>query len=351
MIRPLKLLALDIDGVLTDGRVSISSSGEEFKQLTFQDVDSIFRLTRNGIKVAFVTGESGPLVEAITARFGAHTVQNAKDKMAAIQQLAHDYDLSLSEICYVGDADRDAPALCAVGLGLAPANATSAARQAAHRVLQSSGGDGAVAEAIALVEQLAINDPQMFDVELRRIIEESITAHQRLLEECLPVLAQVAHTFIQAVRRGNKLLFFGNGGSAADAQHIAGELMGRFLKESEPWPAIALSTDTSVLSAVGNDWGFEDVFARQVRGLVRQGDVVVGISTSGKSPNVLRGLADGRARGAITVGFTGARGQAMSEVSDICFLAPAETTPRIQELHILAWHCICEIVEVQLIAE
>jgi D-sedoheptulose 7-phosphate isomerase len=352
MVNSLKLLALDIDGVLTDGRVLFSADGVQFKQINFQDADSIIRLTRSGMKLAFVTGESGPLVDTITRRFDAKTIQNAKDKLAAIQDLARDSNVSLSEICYVGDADRDAPALRVVGLGLAPASATPAARQAAHRVLQRAGGDGAVAEAIALVEQLvAQQDAQVFDPELRRIIEESIAAHQRLLADSLPILAQIAQTFIQAIRRGNKLLFFGNGGSAADAQHVAGELMGRFLKESEPWPAISLSTDTSILTAVGNDWAFEDVFARQVRGLVRPGDVVIGISTSGNSPNVLRGLADARVRGATTIGFTGARGKAMQEATDICFLAPADTTPRIQELHILAWHSICEIVEAQLVAD
>jgi D-sedoheptulose 7-phosphate isomerase len=186
--------------------------------------------------------------------------------------------------------------------------------------------------------------------EMRRIVTDSIAAHRQLLEQSLPVLASVAQAFTTAILTGRKILLFGNGGSAADAQHVAGELVGRFLRESEPWPAIALTTDTSILTCVGNDWEFADVFGRQVRALARPGDVVVGISTSGRSVNVLRGLEDGRRLGAVTIGFTGAGGDAMKGACDLCFCAPAPSTPRVQELHLLAWHSICELVEVQVMA-
>jgi D-sedoheptulose 7-phosphate isomerase len=199
------------------------------------------------------------------------------------------------------------------------------------------------------VQQLASTATEPYLPDFRRIVQDSIATHQRMLDEALPVLAEVAETFVRALRGGRKILFFGNGGSAADAQHIAGELVGRFLRESEPWPALALTTDTSILTAVGNDWEFEDVFARQVRALVRPGDVVIGISTSGRSPNVLRGLQDGKACGAVTIGFTGSSGTKMRDFCDVCFCAPADRTPRIQELHILAWHAICEIVENRLL--
>lgn len=349
-IRTIKLLALDIDGVLTDGRVTLSPIGEEIKHINFHDLDKVTALMRAGMPVVFITGESGPLVEAIARRFGVENVlEGAKDKLAAMERVAAEYNLALAEICYVGDSDRDAPALAVVGLGLAPANATPAAQAAAHRVLSRAGGDGAVAEAVTLVQQINTDRGAHFQNELRRIAEDSIAAHQRFVTESLPVLAQVAQAFVRALQNGNKIMLFGNGGSAADAQHVAGELVGRFLKESEPWPAIALTTDSSILTCVGNDWSFEDVFGRQVRALAKPGDVVVGISTSGSSPNVLRGLRDGRARGCVTVGFTGARGIAMQDVADICFLAPADLTPRIQELHLLAWHGICEIVEVALL--
>lgn len=184
---------------------------------------------------------------------------------------------------------------------------------------------------------------------MEHIVRDSIAAHQRLLSESLPVLSRVAQTLTHALRNGGKLMFFGNGGSAADAQHVAGEFVGRFLRESRPYAALALTTDTSILTAVGNDWTFDDVFWRQVRALARPGDVAVGISTSGNSVNVLRGLDAAREIGATTVGFTGRPGGKLPDHCDLCFCAPAEQTPRIQELHLIAWHAVCELVEAELV--
>lgn len=346
----LRLLALDIDGVITDGRAYLTPAGDETKLLDFHDLDAITVMKRHGIAVAFVTGEKGPMVNTIAARFGVETViHGAKDKLAAVQALADEQGLNLAEIAYVGDSDRDASAIAAVGLGMAPANATPLAQAAADRILTRRGGDGAVAEAVRIILALLDTDPKPLLPEVERITRESLVAHQRLIDTSLPVLAEIAQVFICALRSGRKLMFCGNGGSAADAQHVAGELVGRFLKESPPWPAIALNTNSSILTAVGNDWAFEDVFARQVRALARPGDVLVGISTSGSSPNVLRALESGRTLGAQTVGFTGMAGGQMPEYCDVCFRAPAEATPRIQELHILAWHAICEILEYALL--
>ena len=207
-----------------------------------------------------------------------------------------------------------------------------------------------MAEAVELLVGLEKNAEQaaFLEGEMAEIVRKSIAAHEQLLNGSLPILVQVAQVLVRAIRTGHKILLFGNGGSAADAQHVAGELIGRFSRESEPWPAVALTTDSSVLTAVGNDWEFAEIFARQVRALARPSDIVVGISTSGRSPNVLRGLQAGRALDAITVGFTGANGGEMRGHADVCFRAPADSTPRIQELHLLAWHAICELVEREL---
>ena len=153
---------------------------------------------------------------------------------------------------------------------------------------------------------------------------------------------------IESFKHGGKVLICGNGGSAADSQHIAAEFVGRYEKERRSLPSIALTTDTSILTAVGNDWEFSEVFARQVRALARVGDIVIGISTSGRSPNVLRALEAARERGAITVAFTGAKPGPIARAADLCFFAPSESTPRVQELHVLGWHGVCEIVEAAL---
>jgi D-sedoheptulose 7-phosphate isomerase len=156
----------------------------------------------------------------------------------------------------------------------------------------------------------------------------------------------IAAVITAAFRAGHKLLIAGNGGSAADAQHIAGEFLSRLNFDRNPLPAIALTTDSSVLTAIGNDYGFEQSFARQVRGLGRPGDVFVAISTSGRSPNVLAALTAAREAGLITIGFTGtAPGGAMAPLCDHCLAAPSAETPLIQQIHIVAAHAICGLVE------
>jgi len=160
-----------------------------------------------------------------------------------------------------------------------------------------------------------------------------------------PTLAAIASRIGVCFRNGGTLYLCGNGGSAADAQHVAAEFVGRFLRERRALPAIALSCNTSILTAIGNDYDFSQIFARQVRAAVRPADCVVGISTSGRSANVIEALRVARELGAGTIGFTGASGGDLPALCDDCFSAPSDHTPRIQECHLLAWHAICEAVE------
>jgi D-sedoheptulose 7-phosphate isomerase len=157
---------------------------------------------------------------------------------------------------------------------------------------------------------------------------------------------EIAEAIIAAFRSGHKILIAGNGGSAADAQHIAGEFLSRLNFDRNPLPAIALTTDSSVLTAIGNDYGFERTFERQVRGLGKPGDVFIAISTSGRSPNVIAALKAARAGGLTTIGFTGTGANGlMQPLCDHCLAAPAEETPLIQQIHIVAAHAICGLVE------
>ena len=157
-------------------------------------------------------------------------------------------------------------------------------------------------------------------------------------------IVQIAQQMSKAFRQGKKALLFGNGGSAADAEHIACELAGKFTLFRDPLPAIALTTNTSSLTAIGNDFGYEEVFARQLRGLVAKGDVVIGLSTSGASPNVIRAIEEANRQGAITVAFTGAKGKLRESAQHVLSI-PSTDTPRIQEAHMLAGHIICGLVE------
>lgn len=161
-------------------------------------------------------------------------------------------------------------------------------------------------------------------------------------------VAAIAAAVTKSFQAGGKLMLAGNGGSAADAQHLAGEFLSRFTVDRRPLPAVALTTDTSVLTAVGNDYGFERLFERQVRGLGRPGDVLLAISTSGRSPNVLAALRAAKDMGVVTVGFTGAGANEMRDLCAICLGAPSAETPIIQQIHIVAGHIICGLVEREL---
>jgi len=161
----------------------------------------------------------------------------------------------------------------------------------------------------------------------------------------LEVLERIATEMTRAIQNGNKVLWCGNGGSAADSQHLAAELMGRFRRERCSLPSIALTTDTSILTAVANDYGYEKVFQRQVEGLCVKGDIVVGISTSGNSRNVSAALETARGMGALTVAFTGRTGGVLGNVANLTLRIPSDDTPRIQEAHILCGHMVCDFIE------
>jgi len=180
------------------------------------------------------------------------------------------------------------------------------------------------------------------------IIEKILADHTQAVESLagsLDLLQRMADMLIDSLRAGGKVLIFGNGGSAADAQHIAGEFLGRFRRERPAFAAVALSTDTSTITAIGNDYSYDQIFARQVEGLIRPEDIAWGLSTSGNSANVVLALEAARARGARTLAFTGGDGGTLAKVADLSLVISAEQTARIQEAHQLAYHILCDLVE------
>jgi len=180
-----------------------------------------------------------------------------------------------------------------------------------------------------------------------RVLRASAALHEAAATACAADIAAAAGLVCEAVKAGGQVLVFGNGGSAADAQHFAAELVGRYEKERRAWPAVALTTDTSALTAIGNDYGFDRVFARQIEALGREGDVAIGISTSGKSPNVLRALEAAKARGLVTIALTGRGGEA-GRIATLHVRVDEERTARIQEVHATLLHAMCELVESEL---
>lgn len=174
------------------------------------------------------------------------------------------------------------------------------------------------------------------------------TAHMAMfnaLEPLFPLISEVGISMQNTIKNGGKILIMGNGGSAADSQHIAAEIVGRFKKERKGMPAIALTTDTSIITSVGNDYGYDYIFARQVEALCRPEDMVIGITTSGNSANVVRAIEAAKAIGATTVGLTGGSGGKLNNLCDYNIVVPSSVTARIQEAHIFIGHSLCEILE------
>lgn len=346
----IKLVVLDIDGVITDGSVIVDMQGNEQKKINLKDVDAIYELHREGYKLAAITGENTSIVDYFEQRFPwDHFYRNNKRKRETLEKLASEEQISMQEICYVGDGKYDVEPLEAAGIGLCPADAIDRAKTAADIILQNPGGQGCLWELISILrEQNDTSVPQNYFYQ--RLAEHEnvfkvMASDQKLMGDVMSIADDIS----DMMKQGGQLLLCGNGGSAADAQHIAAEFVSRFFKERKGMPAEALSTNTSILTAIGNDYSYERVFARQIEAKGKAGDIVIGISTSGKSKNVLEALRYAHQNGMKTVMLMG--DYTNLELADICdyiIQVPSKITPRIQEAHIFIGHTMAEYVENQL---
>jgi D-sedoheptulose 7-phosphate isomerase len=189
---------------------------------------------------------------------------------------------------------------------------------------------------------------------LRKKIEDGLTESARvkllLLQRQAGVIEEIGKRLVKTLRAGRTVFLFGNGGSAADAQHIAAELEGRFLRERRALPCLALTTNASTLTAIGNDFGYDRTFERQVEAHVRKGDAVIALSTSGNSPNVLAGVRSARKAGAVTIGFTNEKGGKLKGLVDLCLCVPSMDTQRVQECHMAVGHVVCDLIESSMFA-
>ena len=233
-----------------------------------------------------------------------------------------------------------------VGWPIAVADAVPEVRAVAKWVTRLPGGRGAVREvADRLVAARLNTDPAIEWA--RQSVWQSVEVKQAIAgsEQLLSQIVRVARTMAEVLKAGGRIFFFGNGGSAADAQHLAAELVGRFAIERRALPAMALTVNTSVLTAIGNDYAYELIFARQIEGQARENDMAVGITTSGNSANVVRAMESARQMGLRTIAMTGARGGRIRTMVDECVCVPSDNTQRVQEAHILIGHMLCEYAE------
>lgn len=343
----IELIVFDIDGVITDGSVIIDSNGHEQKQINLKDIDAIYELHRKGYKLAAITGEDTEIVNYFEQRFPwEYFYRGNKTKKETMQQIEAGTGISREHICYIGDGKYDIEPLTYAGLGLCPANAIDKARHAADIILQNDGGKGCIWEIISILDKY--NDEDCAHHYFFRRLEEHTQIFKKLASDqyLTGQVMEIGDRIIEIFRKGGGLFLCGNGGSAADAQHIATEFISRFYKERPGLNAEALSVNTSTLTAIGNDYSFERVFARQLEAKAKSGDMLIGISTSGVSKNVLEALRYARGHDISTVLLMGGyENPELDDIADYIIKVPSLITPRIQEAHIFIGHVIAEYVE------
>jgi len=343
----IELIVFDIDGVITDGSVIIDSKGNEQKQINLKDIDAIFELHRRGFKIAAITGEDTDIVDYFEKRFPwEYFYRGNKTKKETMQLIEQGTGVTRENICYIGDGKYDVEPLMYAGLGVCPANAIDRAKQAADIILQNDGGKGCIWEMVSILEKYN-NEESGHNYFLKRL-EEHTNIFKQLAsdQELTNQVMSIGDRIISIFNNNGGLFLCGNGGSAADAQHIATEFISRFYQERPGLNAEALTVNTSTLTAIGNDYSFERIFSRQLEAKANSGDMVIGITTSGTSKDVLEAMRYARNNGLISVLLMG--GFEIPEIqdeADYIIKVPSLITPRIQEAHIFIGHVIAEYVE------
>lgn len=343
----INLIVFDIDGVITDGSVIVDTKGNEQKKISLKDIDAIFELHQRGYILAAITGEDTTIVDYFEKRFPwSYFYRGNKTKKKTIQLIEADTGINRENICYIGDGKYDVEPLTYARLGICPANAIDRAKTAADIILQNNGGAGCIWEMLSILEKY--NDDESSHNYFFKRLEEHTDIFKKLASnrELIDKVIQIGDELVRIFRNHGGLFLCGNGGSAADAQHIATEFISRFYKERPGLNAEALSVNTSTLTAVGNDYSFERIFTRQLEAKAKKGDMLIGISTSGSSKNVIEAVRYAKKNGIKTVLLMGDFNVLeIDDIADYVIKIPSLITPRIQEAHIFIGHVIAEYVE------
>ncbi len=353
-VNSIKAVITDIDGVLTDGRVMLSDGAEMNKKVCFKDLDTISLLHNKGIKFGIISGETDRFTNALNEKLRPdYFYSGCKEKEKAVEEISYKENIPLSAICYIGDGKYDIETIRTVGIGICPADAIKEVKQVADIVLECNGGDGC----LSAVYSLLFGNQSEKNESLNNIVISDLLEHKKTVDSIInnydlrDKIYAVAEMIHKSLKKGGQILLCGNGGSAADAQHIATEFVSRFYHERKALNAEALTVNTSTLTAIGNDYSFDRVFARQVEAKGRPGDILIGISTSGESKNIIEAFEAARKLNMSTIAFTGNKDCTMKHLTDITIDIPSAETPRIQEMHIMTGHIICEIVEKEFVSK
>lgn len=356
----IKMLVFDIDGVVSDGKKYTDGKQFEVKTLQLKDLDAIGLFAENGYKLGCISGEDTEFSKQFL-KFRAldYIKLGCKDKRAALQEFMNRYHVESREVCYIGDGKYDIPALKLAGLAICPNDAIQEVKEIADIILKSNGGEGCLAECYSILRKQKENKQSCAKQSNNYIlkIKDKIADHQKLVKEVLTNneylsnINRIIDMIVNSYKKGGQLFLCGNGGSAADAQHLAAEFVGRFYLEREAWNAEALTTNTSIITALANDYDYNLIFARQLEAKAKRGDILIGITTSGTSKNIYEVFKKAKIMGVETILMTGEIPEYLSVLgyTDCLLSVPSKDTPRIQEMHIMTGHIICEFVEKQLI--
>lgn len=342
----IRLVVFDIDGVITDGTVAIDEQGKEQKKINLKDVDAVFELHRRGFRLAAITGEDTMIVNYFEKRFPwDFFYRGVKQKTEKIKELEKYLDCLPEEICYVGDGKYDVEPLSYVGLGICPADAIDQVKAASNIILQAGSGEGCLWELLEILRDYNIESPNHYFY--KRLLEHDCLFKKMASDRGMTtIVMQLAEQILHVFTHDGQLFLCGNGGSASDAQHIATEFVSKFYKERPAMNAEALTVNTSTLTAIGNDYSFERIFVRQLEAKATENDILIGISTSGTSKNVLEALRYAKKKGIVTAMLMGE--QEVPELRTFCdylIQVPSKITPRVQEAHIFIGHTLAEYVE------
>lgn len=348
----IKMLVFDIDGVITDGKQYIYNAGE-MKSLSLKDLDAIHQLQESGYMVGCISGENTGFSKEFVQIASLEQIRlGCKGKDIALREMAEQSGLSIENVCYVGDGKYDIPALEMAGLSLCPADAIDEVKKVVDVVLTRKGGEGCIAETytiLSLRDNLNGNIKKERNDTILQRMQEHLSTLTNLMENrsYISHIEEAVSMIVDCYKKNGRVLICGNGGSAADAQHLVGELVGRFYLERRALDAEALTTNPSVVTSLANDYDYNMIFARQVEAKASNGDVLIGITTSGTSKNVRQAFRKAKQCGVHTILMSG-KIPLDAEIlldTDCLVEVPAWDTPRVQEMHILIGHVICELVE------
>lgn len=355
----IKMLVFDIDGVITDGKKYTDGHGAELKTVLLKDLDTFQLFKKEGCILGCISGEdtdfSRQLAKVESLDFA---ILGCKNKFEALEEKSYNYNIAYDNICYIGDGKYDIPVLERVGLAVCPDDAISEVKKVVDIVLNCKGGEGCLTEIYTLLFKSGNYEYKKFQQQKSsNFLVMKISEHRDVLDAVvhndfiMNSIQKAIEMIVCSYKNSGQLFLCGNGGSAADAQHLAAEMVGRFYLERQALSAEALTVNTSILTCLANDYSYDMIFARQLEAKATRGDVLIGITTSGHSPNVLEALKRAKEMDVETILMTGE----VSEYAEIlqytdCLLSvPSANTPRIQEVHILMGHIICEVIEQRMV--